>query len=246
MSRKRKLDKKLLAILLSVGMCSSALPNVYAQDNTKQSVNTQTPPEKPDGEAPAGNPPEMPNDEAPAGNPPEMPNGEAPTGNPPEMPNGEASAGNPPEMPNGGENSTDSQEVKLPFSDVADNAWYYSAISKVYSKGIISGVSATSFSPTSSVTGAELIALLYRTENNGTEDNKNSSSGNWYDSAIRWAEENNILTDDLGWDFQPTASLTREQMMVILYNYLSYKGEITEKSGDISSFKDSTQVAEYA
>ncbi len=218
------MKRKLLTVFAAASMTLTSLSGVYAADTTEMPAieNGETPPDKPEGETG-----EM---------PPEMPEGE--TGEmPPEMPDGEMGK-MPPDM-NGmpGAGST-----ALSFTDVEENMWYYSCISQAYSLGFISGVSDELFMPESTVTGAQLLSMLYRADgNSGT-----STDGSWYDTAVEWAEENSILTSDNGWEFDANAALTRQQTFVILYRYMVYKGMELSEAEDLSSFTDSSDVSAYA
>lgn len=142
----------------------------------------------------------------------------------------------PPQMPNGEQPQGD-MNVSIPFTDVASDAWYYNVVSQAYVKGLISGMSDIEFSPESSVTGAQLIMMLYRADDNTVSE---QTSGNWYDETVDWAKEKSIISDNNGWTFDANADLTREQMMVLLYNYLQYKGN------DLSSYTDSSEISAYA
>lgn len=144
----------------------------------------------------------------------------------------------PPEIPeaDGGMNT------EIPFEDVAKDAWYYDVVSQAYGMGLITGVSDTEFAPESSVTGAELLTMLYRDDGNETTEQQ----GNWYDEAVSWAKSNGIIKDDNGWDFDAEADLSREQMMVIIYRYMQYKGNLQEEVSDLSDFADSGSVSDYA
>ena len=168
-------------------------------------------------------PPEMPS-MADGQTPPEMPDGETP----PEIPDGEqpASGGAPMTM------------QTLPFEDVVSDAWYYDVISKAYSMSLISGMSETIFAPENSVTGGQLIMMMYRAAGNSVQENY---EGKWYDYAVDWAAENNIITDAAAFDAE--ANLTREQMMYLLYNYKAYKGETDSAAADLSTFTDSADIS---
>ena len=148
----------------------------------------------------------------------------------------------PPQMPNGEQPQGD-MNVSIPFTDVASDAWYYNVVSQAYGKGLISGMSDTEFSPDSSVTGAQLIMMLYRADDNTVSE---QTSGNWYDEAVDWAKEKSIISDNNGWTFDANADLTREQMMVLLYNYLQYKGNVLSALDDLSSYADSSEISAYA
>lgn len=162
---------------------------------------------------------------------------------PPAKPDGDQSDGEqPPQMPNGEQPQGD-MNVSIPFTDVASDAWYYNVVSQAYGKGLISGMSDTEFSPDSSVTGAQLIMMLYRADDNTVSE---QTSGNWYDEAVDWAKEKSIISDNNGWTFDANADLTREQMMVLLYNYLQYKGNDLSALDDLSSYTDSPEISAYA
>lgn len=174
--------------------------------------------------------------------PPQMPT-QSQGEQPPAKPDGDQSDGEqPPQMPNGEQPQGD-MNVSIPFTDVASNAWYYNVVSQAYGKGLISGISDIEFSPESSVTGAQLIMMLYRADDNTVSE---QTSGNWYDEAVDWAKEKSIISDNNGWTFDANADLTREQMMVLLYNYLQYKGNDFSASDDLSSYTDSSEISAYA
>lgn len=174
--------------------------------------------------------------------PPQMPT-QSQGEQPPAKPDGDQSDGEqPPQMPNGEQPQGD-MNVSIPFTDVASDAWYYNVVSQAYGKGLISGMSDTEFSPESSVTGAQLIMMLYRADGNTVSE---QTSGNWYDEAVDWAKEKSIISENNGWTFDTNADLTREQMMVFLYNYLQYKGNDLSALDDLSSYTDSSEISAYA
>ena len=76
-----------------------------------------------------------------------------PDGQPPEMPNGQQ----PPQM-----------KVELPFTDIADDAWYHDAVAMMYGTEIIKGTSDTEFSPEGTLSAAQILTMLYRADG-GTE-----------------------------------------------------------------------------
>ena len=174
--------------------------------------------------------------------PPQMPT-QSQGKQPSAKPDGAQSDGEqPPQMPNGEQPQGD-MNVSIPFTDVASDAWYYNVVSQAYGKGLISGMSDTEFSPESSVTGAQLIMMLYRADDNTVSE---QTSGNWYDEAVDWAKEKSIISDNNGWTFDANADLTREQMMVLLYNYLQYKGNDLSALDDLSSYTDRSEISAYA
>lgn len=159
------------------------------------------------------------------------------TNTPPELP-AMSDGQQPPEMPDG----QPQQLAALPFEDVASDAWYYSVVNKAYNMSLISGMSNTEFAPESSVTGGQLVMMIYRAAGNAVQENY---EGKWYDYAVQWAKENGII-DNNGWTFDPEANLTREQMMSLLYNYKAYKGETDETVTDLAAFTDNGEISDWA
>lgn len=214
------MNKKITALLITAALLAASVPAAFAADaantaGTSSAVaSTEQPPTKPDSEAPNGE------------EPPAKPDGEIPNGEePPTKPDGEVSA------------------KPMPFEDVASDAWYHDVVSQAYTKGLISGMSDTEFSPESTVTAAQLLTMLYRADGNKTTA---QTSGNWYDEVVEWAKQNSIITDNDGWSFDAEANLTREQMMVILFNFMNYKGIDLSDAADLSSFTDNSDISAYA
>ncbi|MCC8098320.1 MAG: S-layer homology domain-containing protein [Eubacterium sp.] len=246
------MKRNILAVMLAAGMAFTSLSGVYADDTTTGVTTGELPPDLPEGEAMGENPGGGMGGEAPGGEMGEKPDGEAPNGEQGEMPEGEAPDGEPGEMPEGEAPSGEAggeQASALPFTDVSSNSWYYSYIQQAYSLGLISGVSDTSFQPDGTVTAAQLLSILYRADGNSSDA---SSSGNWYDSAVTWAKENSIILEDNGNDtsnvstFSAESKLTREQVIVIIYRYMLYKGLDVSAESDLSAFTDSGEISAYA
>lgn len=100
-------------------------------------------------------------------------------------------------------------------------------------------MTATTFAPQEDVTGGEFVAMLLRADN---AENADST----IEEAVEWAEQNSIISDGDAWTFEAGTPLTREQMMIILYRYMEYKGINLTESADISQFADSGDVSDYA
>ena len=57
-----------------------------------------------------------------------------------------------------------SESVDLPFTDLAEDAWYSGAVEYVYAHGLMRGMSETAFSPNTSLTRAQAVQILYNLE----------------------------------------------------------------------------------
>lgn len=141
------------------------------------------------------------------------------------------------------------KDTSLPFIDVADDDWYYSAVGYVYRNKLITGTTSTTFEPNATTTRAMLVTVLWRLAG---EPAANSSSftdvatGAWYSTAVVWAAENNIVNGIGGGLFAPNDSITREQMAVILYNYACFMDYDVSLKGDTSIFTDRGKVSSWA
>ena len=140
---------------------------------------------------------------------------------------------------------------EMPFLDVAPGAWYADAVAYVYEHGLMSGTSATAFSPNTTTTRAMIVTMLYRLEGEpsvsfGSSFNDVDASM-YYAGAVAWASQNGIVT---GYDeatFGPNDAITREQMAAILYRYAQYKGYDTDVGGmAIREYEDYESISEYA
>ena len=141
-----------------------------------------------------------------------------------------------------------------PFTDVKDTDWFYNNVGYVYQKGIMKGVSTILFASEQNTTRGMLASMLYRLEGNPTAGKcpfDDVAKGSWYESAITWAAENK-LANGYGVDkndknnFGPNDILTREQIVVILYNYAKLKGMDVSGAADLAAFTDAAKVSAYA
>jgi len=136
------------------------------------------------------------------------------------------------------------------FDDVYTNHEYYSAIAWAYENGIISAESSL-FDPDSAITGADFVLALWRLEGSplpavpgAVYSEADVSNLSWYRvNAISWAYENYLL-DSMTGGFNPDVSISRQNMVQIMYNYFTGKGgvAITDVSV-LSAYSDRTSVS---
>lgn len=143
-------------------------------------------------------------------------------------------------------------DVSLPFTDVAKNNWAWSSVAYVYTHGLLTGTAATTFSPAETMTRAMLVTVLWRMEGspvvNYAMNFPDVPEGKWYSEAVRWAASEKLVTGNGDGTFLPEASVTREQLAVILYRYAQHKGydvSIGEET-NILDYDDAFTVSEYA
>ncbi len=141
----------------------------------------------------------------------------------------------------------------LPFEDVAPGAWYESAVRYAYFHNIMEGMRETEFSPTTALTRAMAVQILYNLE--GQPDLSDENLGYpyedvdaqaWYGDAVYWARITGVATGYGDGTFQPGDSITRQEFAQMLYNYAKYKGYDLCVEGDLAQFPDSGSVADWA
>ena len=142
------------------------------------------------------------------------------------------------------------QLASLPFTDVAEGAWYYDAVAYVYRNGLMSGVTADRFAPDYTLDRATLATILWRLAGEPVVDYllpfEDVPEGEWYSEAIRWAASTGIVTGTTPTTFRPTQAVTREQMAAMVHRYADYMGYDTTASSDMTGFTDAESVNDYA
>ena len=139
--------------------------------------------------------------------------------------------------------------VTLPFIDVHPGDWFYDPVCYVYSQGLMTGTSATTFEPNTSLSRAMLVAVLHRLEGSPQAsggDFNDVAEGDWYAQAVNWAASVGVVNGFDDGTFQPNTAITREQLAAILCNYAQYKGFDTSASGSLSTFTDAASVSDWA
>ena len=144
----------------------------------------------------------------------------------------------------------ESQPEPLPFTDVAEDDWFYDAVRYAYENGLMDGVGDNRFAPNSETTRAQLVTILYRLEGepavSGDLPFTDVEAATWYTNAVLWAAQNGIVNGVSDTEFAPGDDLTRQQLVTILYRYAEAKGCDVSASADLSGYPDAGQVQDYA
>ena len=139
------------------------------------------------------------------------------------------------------------QKPDTRFDDVAKSAWYYNAVEYVAENGIMSGVSAREFAPNAGFSRAMLAQTLYAMSGKPAVKAESTfadvAANAWYADAVNWAAEKGYVSGVGDGKFAPDASVTREQMALILYRYA---GSPDASGMAQKEFTDSSSVSAYA
>ena len=146
--------------------------------------------------------------------------------------------------------ATGSVDVTQMFTDVEKN-WAYPGIQYCVTHGIMGGMGDGTFAPTGTTTRAQIVQILYNLE--GTPAVSGTTpftdlTANWYKPAILWAYQNNVVAGTSPTTFAPDQPVTREQIAVILTQYMFHvlKMERTWTPADLSKFPDGANVSGWA
>lgn len=139
------------------------------------------------------------------------------------------------------------------FKDVVATKWYKPYVDYAVTFGIFTGTSDTAFSPDTNMTRAQFVQVLANSSGvDTTNRNVNSGftdvpGGKWFTAAVTWASKNGIVSGVGNNRFDPNANVTREQMCVMLVNYIEkyQKGALKSKT-DKFTFADNAKISRWA
>ncbi len=141
---------------------------------------------------------------------------------------------------------------KTTYLDVDDAIWYSTPIAFCQQHTLMDGVNKGSFQPEAPLTRAVLAEALYRLEGSaleaaGTENNQDEEPPftdvtvdhpNF--AAIRWAKANGVVNGYPDGTFRPEASITREEIAVLLW---TNRGQ---ESAAQSPYTDRADISDWA
>lgn len=132
-----------------------------------------------------------------------------------------------------------------PFTDVKGDDWFYTYVVDMAKTGVIQGMTPTTFEPNGKLTRAQIAVLLYRMAGEPEVENAASftdvKADAWYAKAVAWAEANGLVKGMTPTTFEPDATLTRAQLVTILYR----KANEPKLDGVASPFTDVKEGAWY-
>lgn len=126
-----------------------------------------------------------------------------------------------------------SADVKLKFSDVAQDEWYTSAVMWASENGIVYGVSDTAFEPETDITREQMIAVLYRyakykdrdlSKDESTsldEFDDYSAVSDYAKDAFKWSVGNQIVNGKTDKTLNPGDKTVRAEVAVIIMRFMN-------------------------
>lgn len=138
------------------------------------------------------------------------------------------------------------------FTDVGTNySWAAASVDFLYTGGVVTGTSATQYSPANYITRGDFVLMLYRAfglKSAGTSSFPDVPANSYYAQAIAAAKSMGIATGTGDGNFRPTAPLTRQDAMLLIQRTVQATGGIMNNGTALalSGFSDRASVASYA
>lgn len=155
----------------------------------------------------------------------------------------------------GSGNGGSTEEHQCPsekFQDVDTDLWYHEAIDYVVENGIMNGVSADRFAPDRTTTRGMLVKMLGTLAGIRPADYAKTvftdvAGDSWCGPYAAWAAEKGVVLGYADGSFRPNDTLTREQLVTMLYRYWKSLGNQWQgDAGALNAFADRGSVGTYA
>lgn len=140
------------------------------------------------------------------------------------------------------------------FRDVpTPSNWAHEGIDYCVRHGLMSGFDATTFSPDTVSTRAQIVMILYNLSGDTTDYSKyyvpftDVRPSTWYYNAVAWGYDKDIVAGMSTTTFAPDGLITREQMAVLLYGYTEkYAPAYLSGAASLNGFPDAASVSNWA
>ena len=137
------------------------------------------------------------------------------------------------------------------FIDIPDEtAWSHAGIDYCAENGLMLGVDSTHFNPSAHMTRAMLVTVLYRVA--GSPDVSKEKTpfrdirADWYRDAVTWAYQLGVTSGVSGTTFAPDATITREQLVTMLFRYHLIFGGTVGTLPPLTGYTDAARVSDWA
>lgn len=135
----------------------------------------------------------------------------------------------------------------------APSNWAHEGIDYCVRHGLMSGFDATTFSPDTVSTRAQIVMILYNLSGDTTDYSKyyvpftDVRPSTWYYNAVAWGYDKDIVAGMSTTTFAPDGLITREQMAVLLYGYTEkYAPAYLGGAASLNGFPDAASVSNWA
>ena len=139
------------------------------------------------------------------------------------------------------------------FTDVKASAWYHDAVAFVCERGIMGGMSETTFAPAQNMTRAQFVTILYRlaratdTGLGETLTFRDTKKNAWYANEVGWSVKEGYVG---GYDdntFRPNAAISRQEIAKLICVFFEKTGvDTTLASPMLEKFTDAAKFPSWS
>ena len=148
------------------------------------------------------------------------------------------------------------EPVHIEFEDVTPDDPFYEAVNYCVERGIVNGVSETSFAPDEPMTRAMLVTVLWRAIGSPESEDAGFSdvpADAWFADAVDWASDKSIVNGVGDNVFAPMSIVTNEQTCAILCRwsklgdaYVHANADTGDAEGLLAPFADRDSISPWA
>ena len=136
------------------------------------------------------------------------------------------------------------------FTDVPPVKWYAPYVDVVAEKGLMSGMTETTFAPEGKVTRAQVVQTLYALAGKPdvTADGQFSDlTAKWYQDSVNWAGVLGVASGYADGSFKPNNPVKRQEIATFFKAYAEkIEKKDTSNVADLSGYSDVSKVSNYA
>lgn len=140
-------------------------------------------------------------------------------------------------------------EIKSVFNDLNGFEWAKDSIEKLANEGILNGIGEGNFSPSAPVSRAEFVKMIIKAfdllEDSASASFDDVKDTEWYYPYVASAYKKGIINGVSDTNFGVALTLTREDMAVIIYRAMQFKG-IVLNGNETEKFEDQDEISKYA
>ncbi len=149
--------------------------------------------------------------------------------------------------------ASDTQYAWQYFPDVSKSDWFASGVDKCFYKRIISGYSNGYFGPNNTIQRQDFAIMLARLDNADLTTIAEKyqgkfpdvTRGSYYESAAIWSQVNGYICGYNSGYFGVGDSITREQIVTILYRYFGSPA-VNNVDKTLSGYSDAKNISDFA
>ncbi|QUL57106.1 glycosyl hydrolase 53 family protein [Paenibacillus tritici] len=141
---------------------------------------------------------------------------------------------------------------EVTFNDVSPESGYSGAVGYLAARGIVNGVGGNEFAPEKQVTRADFLMMVMKAygiePEAGVTGNFSDAGNKYYSGYLGTARKLGLVTGVGGNQFRPEATISRQDVSVIVYNLLKQLDELpaSTEGKSLDSYIDSAAVSVYA